>query len=56
LIRPNSRGRITLRSSNPLDAPLIHANYFADPRDTQAVVEGKRQRKHVVDRLNPQPV
>jgi choline dehydrogenase len=42
LIRPNSRGRITLRSSNPLDAPLIHANYFADPRDTQAVVEGLR--------------
>jgi len=42
LIRPNSRGRITLRSSNPLDAPLIHANYFADPRDMQAVVEGLR--------------
>src|SRR5262249_49185844 len=42
LIRPNSRGRITLRSSNPLDAPLIHANYFADHRDTQAVVEGLR--------------
>src|SRR5262249_24878561 len=42
LIRPNSRGHITLRSSNPLDAPLIHANYFADPRDTQAVVEGLR--------------
>jgi len=42
LIHPNSRGRITLRSSNPLDAPLIHANYFADPRDTQAVVEGLR--------------
>jgi len=42
LIRPNSRGRITLRSGNPLDAPLIHANYFADPRDMQAVVEGLR--------------
>jgi len=42
LVRPKSRGRITLRSSNPLDAPVIHANYFADPRDTQAVVEGLR--------------
>jgi choline dehydrogenase len=40
LIRPHSRGRITLRCSNPLDSPLIHANYFADPRDTLAVVEG----------------
>jgi choline dehydrogenase len=42
LIRPNSRGRITLRSSNPLDAPVIQANYLADPRDMQAVVEGLR--------------
>jgi len=42
LVRPHSRGRITLRSINPLDAPVIHANYFADPRDTLAVVEGLR--------------
>src|SRR5262249_3113759 len=42
LIRPNSRGRITLRSSNPLDAPQIRVNYFADPRDIQAVIEGLR--------------
>jgi choline dehydrogenase len=40
LLRPFSRGTITLRSSNPLDAPVIHANYFSDPRDTQAVMEG----------------
>ena len=42
LIRPNSRGRIALRSSNPLDLPLIHPNYFDDPRDMQAVIEGLR--------------
>ena len=42
LIRPNSRGRISLRSSNPLHAPLIHANYFADPHDSQAMVAGLR--------------
>jgi choline dehydrogenase len=40
LIRPHSRGSITLRSSNPLDAPLIQANYFADSRDMQTMVEG----------------
>jgi choline dehydrogenase len=40
LIRPFSRGSITLRSSNPLDSPVIRANYFADSRDTQAIVEG----------------
>jgi choline dehydrogenase len=40
LLHPYSRGSITLRSSNPLDAPRIQANYFADDRDMQAMVEG----------------
>jgi len=40
LVRPYSTGNITLRSSNPLDAPLIRANYFADSRDMQAMIEG----------------
>jgi choline dehydrogenase len=40
LIRPYSRGRITLPSSNPLDSPQIRANYFADSRDTAAMLEG----------------
>ncbi len=40
MIRPYSRGHMRLRSSNPLDAPLIHANYFADPRDLQVMLEG----------------
>ncbi|HEY6306537.1 MAG TPA: choline dehydrogenase [Candidatus Angelobacter sp.] len=40
LLHPYSRGRITLRSSNPLDAPLIRANYFEDPRDLETMVEG----------------
>ena len=39
-IRPGSRGRLTLRSSNPLDSPLIHANYFADPNDLTVMLEG----------------
>jgi choline dehydrogenase len=40
LIRPQSTGSITLRSSNPLDAPRIRANYFSDSRDLDAMVEG----------------
>ena len=40
LLHPRSRGRIRLRSSNPLDAPLIQANYFADSEDMQTMVEG----------------
>lgn len=40
LLHPNSRGSITLRSSNPLDAPLIRANYFGDRRDLETMLEG----------------
>ena len=42
LVRPYSKGHITLRSSNPLDAPVIHANYFTDSRDVHAMLEGIR--------------
>jgi choline dehydrogenase-like flavoprotein len=40
LVHPQSRGHLALRSSNPLDAPLIRANYFADARDMQRMLEG----------------
>src|SRR3546814_1690513 len=31
--RPRSRGSIKIASSDPLAAPLIDPNYFADPED-----------------------
>lgn len=40
LLHPYSRGEIRLRSSNPLDAPSIRANYFADSRDADVMLEG----------------
>src|SRR6266700_2042307 len=40
LLHPYSRGEIHLRSSNPLDAPSIRANYFADSRDLDVMLEG----------------
>jgi choline dehydrogenase len=40
LIRPHSRGRMSLRSSNPLDAPVIQANYLADSRDREVLLNG----------------
>jgi choline dehydrogenase len=42
LLRPYSRGRIALRSANPQEAPLIRANYLADPRDMQRMLAGLR--------------
>ena len=40
LLHPYSRGEIRLRSSNPLDAPSIRGNYFADSRDTEVMLAG----------------
>lgn len=37
-----SRGYIALRTSNPLDDPIIQPNYFEDPRDVSAMVETVR--------------
>ncbi len=40
--RPHSRGAITLRSADPLAAPVIRAGYFTDARDMDAAVEAVR--------------
>jgi len=40
--RPHSRGRLRLRSADPLAPPAIHAGYFADARDMDVAVEGVR--------------
>lgn len=46
--RPHSRGEIRLRSTDPTDAPMIHAGYFADARDMDAAVEGVRLARAIV--------
>ena len=38
LLRPKSRGCITLKNSDPSSFPLIHARYLEDPRDFEAMV------------------
>lgn len=39
LLRPQSRGSVTLRSADPLEAPAIHAGYLESPSDLQTLVE-----------------
>jgi choline dehydrogenase len=36
LIKPRSRGRVALRSADPLAAPVIDTNHFSDPEDQDA--------------------
>ncbi|MBB1596532.1 GMC family oxidoreductase [Achromobacter sp. UMC46] len=40
--RPDSRGQVRIRSSDPLQDPLILANYLADERDQATLVRGIR--------------
>ncbi len=42
LLQPESRGRITLDPADPAAPPRIEANYLADPRDLDLLVEGAR--------------
>ena len=40
LLRPKSRGTLTLASADPLAAPRIDPNFLADPDDLQRLVRG----------------
>jgi choline dehydrogenase len=42
LLRPESRGFLTLRSSDPAAAPVIRPNYLAAPADLAALIAGVR--------------
>jgi choline dehydrogenase-like flavoprotein len=43
VLRPHSRGRVTLRSARPLDAPLIDPAFLSDSRDLTLMMQGARQ-------------
>ncbi|CEL53828.1 hypothetical protein RSOLAG1IB_06609 [Rhizoctonia solani AG-1 IB] len=41
-LRPTSTGRITLRSNNPFDPPVIDPNYLSTQHDVDVLVRGMR--------------
>jgi choline dehydrogenase-like flavoprotein len=45
--RPRSRGTVRLRSSDPLDQPLIDPNSFADPYDLDRHIDGIKTTQEV---------
>jgi choline dehydrogenase len=46
-LRPESRGRVGLKSANPLDDPAIFANYLSTEEDRRAIREGVKMMRKV---------
>ncbi|MCE7986935.1 MAG: choline dehydrogenase [Caldilinea sp. CFX5] len=47
LLRPESRGHVQLRSTDPLVAPAIRPNYFGEAKDLQTMVAGIKAARQV---------
>ncbi len=47
-LRPQSRGRVTLRSGDPFAAPIIHAGYFEKEKELNALMHGIRLGRQIL--------
>ena len=54
-LRPRSRGTVRLVSADPLAAPLIDPNYWADPHDREMSIRGLKLARDIMrqDELKP---
>jgi choline dehydrogenase-like flavoprotein len=48
LLRPRSRGSVTLHGADPLAAPRIDPNFLADPDDVLRLVRGFRAMRNIL--------
>jgi choline dehydrogenase len=55
LMRPKSRGTVTLQSTNPIDAPRIDPAYFSDPHDLQVLIKGTQMGYDILESAALQP-
>ncbi len=49
LLQPKSRGTVSLRSPNPLDAPIIQPNFLEAPEDLDILVKGFRLAQSILE-------
>ena len=49
LLRPKSRGGVTLGSADPLAAPAIDPNFFGDPADLETMVAGFKTTRRLLE-------
>ncbi len=45
--RPESRGSVHVRSTDPAESPMIHTNYLREPRDLKTLVEGLKLAREI---------
>ena len=48
LVKPESRGQLRLRSSDPGAKPVIHANYFSADSDVKVMIEGLKLARRIL--------
>jgi choline dehydrogenase len=48
VLRPKSRGKVSLRSSDPFEPPVIDLNFFDHPDDGKTLVEGIRLARRIL--------
>ena len=54
-LRPRSRGTVRLASADPLAAPLIDPNYWADPHDRAMSIKGLKLAQEIMRQAALQP-
>ena len=54
-LRPGSRGTVRLASADPLAAPLIDPNYWADPHDRELSIRGLKLAREIMRQQPLQP-
>jgi choline dehydrogenase len=55
VLNPYSRGEVRLKSSNPLDAPIIDLRFFEDERDLETALRGFKLIRNVLKSAPLQP-
>jgi choline dehydrogenase-like flavoprotein len=48
VLRPKSRGTVSLSSGNPLEAPAIDPNFLSDPDDLERTIKGVRMTRQIM--------
>jgi len=55
VLRPKSRGEVTLQSSNPLDAPRIDPRFLVEDEDIRLLVKGARFQAGILESRHFEP-